>query len=115
MSEGSDPSADVLFVGVTNTAPALRSWLQLNSSDKELGRVGKRFARISTEPVDIYAYRVPPELDRPHVKHALLHALSDAGRIAPEYVGFPIEGVLHPDEAVEAYVGEVMGQLYPTG
>ncbi|NNG38566.1 hypothetical protein HJ588_04650 [Flexivirga sp. ID2601S] len=115
LPEGADPRADVLFVGATNAAPALRTWLHLHSSDKEAGRVAKRFPRIATEPADVYAFRVPVGMERPHVKHALLHALSDAGRIAPEYVGFPIEGVLHPDESVEAYVREVMGQLYPAG
>lgn len=79
--------------------------------DKELGRLAKRFPKIDTEAADIYAFPVPAGMSRPEVKHALVHAVADAGLLAPEYVGPPLEGASPTSDAVAAYVAEVMESL----
>lgn len=112
LPDGADPRANVLYVGTTGMPPALRTWLHLHAKDKELGRVAKRFPKITTtEAADVYAFPVPAGLSRPVVKHALVHALADAGLLAPEYVGPPLEGPPRASDAVTAYVAEVMNEL----
>ena len=111
LPDSPDPRANILYVGTTGIPPALRMYLHLNSKDKDLGRVRKRFPKISTEAADIYAFPVPPGLPRPEVKHALVHALADAGLLAPEYVGPPFEGTATVGDAVASYTAEVVAQL----
>ncbi|RNI19866.1 hypothetical protein [Flexivirga caeni] len=111
LPDAADPRANVLYVGTTGMPPALRSWLHLHSKDKELGRLAKRFPKIAVEAADIYAFPVPQALERMEVKHALVHALADAGLLAPEYVGPPLEGTAHASEAVASYVLEVVAAL----
>ncbi|GGB24194.1 hypothetical protein GCM10011492_12660 [Flexivirga endophytica] len=111
LPDSPDPRANILYVGTTGMTPALRSWLHLHSKDKEVGRVRKRFPKIDTEAADIYAFPVPAGMSRPQVKHALVHALADAGLLAPEYVGPPLEGTSHASDAVASYVAEVVAQL----
>lgn len=111
LPDSPDPRANILYVGTTGMPPVLRMWLHLNSKDKDVGRVAKRFPRIGTEAADIYAFPVPPGFARPEVKHGLVHALADAGLLAPEYVGPPLEGTAHVSDAVAAYVAEVLTEL----
>lgn len=112
LPDSPDPRANVLYVGTTGMPPALRTWLHVHAKDKELGRVAKRFPKIkTTEAADIYAFPVPAGLSRPEVKHALVHALGDAGLLAPEYVGPPLEGVARVSDAVASYVAEVRAAL----
>lgn len=112
LPDSPDPRANVLYVGTSGMPPALRTWLHLHARDKELGRVGRRFPKITTtEPADVYAFPVAPGLSRPEVKRALVHALADAGLLAPEYVGPPLEGASPVSDAVASYVAEVLNEL----
>lgn len=111
LPDSGDARANVVYLGTTGMPPALRMWLHLHSKDKEVGRVRKRFPRIATEPADIYVFPVPPGMPRPEVKHALVHALADAGLLAPEYVGPPLEGVANVSDGVAAYVADVVRAL----
>ncbi|MGN6412712.1 hypothetical protein [Flexivirga sp.] len=111
LPDGPDPRANILYVGTTGMPPALRSWLHLHAKDKELGRLRKRFPKIDSEAADVYAFPVPAGLERPAVKHALVHALADAGLLAPEYVGPPLEGASRASDAIASYVADVVAQL----
>lgn len=111
LPDSPDPRANILYVGTTGMPPALRTWLHLHSRDKDIGRVAKRFPKIDTEAADVYAFPVPPGMERPQVKHALVHALADAGLLAPEYVGPPMERAATVSEQVAAYVAEVVQSL----
>lgn len=111
LPDNPDPRANVLYVGTAGVPPALRTWLHLHAKDKELGRLAKRFPKLDVEAADVYAFPVPPELERFEVKHALVHALADAGLLAPEYVGPPLEGSAQPDGAVASYVADVLADL----
>lgn len=111
LPDSPDPRANILYIGTTGMPPALRMWLHLHSKDRETGRVAKRYPKIATEAADIRAFPVPRDLSRPEVKHALVHALSDAGLLAPEYVGPPLESGVRVSEAVASYVREVVADL----
>lgn len=111
LPDSPDPRANILYVGTTGVPPALRTWLHLHSKDRELGRLRKRFPQIDTEAADVYAFPVPSGLERPEVKHALVHALADAGLLAPEYVGPPMENAVQVSEPVASYVAEVLASL----
>ncbi|WP_446665853.1 hypothetical protein [Flexivirga sp. B27] len=111
LPDAADPRASILYVGTTGMPPALRTWLHLHAKDKELARIRKRFPKIDTEAADVYAFPVPPGMERVQVKHALVHALADAGLLAPEYVGPPLEGTVRVGEAVASYVAQVVAEL----
>lgn len=89
--DGSDGSR-VVYIGTTGLDPALRTWLHIHDKDPGTGRVASHYPAAGgsiTDPLDVYAFAVPSELERREVKQMLVNVLSEAGLLAGTYFGVP--------------------------
>jgi hypothetical protein len=81
------PTRPVIYVGATGLNPALRAWLHLHDGDPEVGRVAANYAAADTEPLDVVAVRLPPDVPRQRAKQAAIDAVARRGLLADAYFG----------------------------
>ncbi|SRR5688572_8833391 len=77
----------VVYVGSTGVPPVVRTWLHLNDTDPDIGRVIARYPDAAHEPLDVLAFPVPDTLSRPAVKSALVDQLEARALLSERYVG----------------------------
>jgi hypothetical protein len=80
----------VIYVGATGVHPSLRTWLHLNHTNPEVGRVAQRFTDAGgdiTEEFFIVGYVVPPQLSRAEVRDAVVDALSSTSALDALFAG----------------------------
>lgn len=75
--QGGPPSA-VVYVGATSLPLAARTWLHLNDSDPEIGRVRARHPEALSGALDVLGFELDPTIDRRAVKEAVTALLRGA-------------------------------------
>lgn len=82
----------VIYVGATGVHPTLRTWLHLNHTNPEIGRVAKQFTNAGgdiTEEFFIVGYVVPPQLIRAVVRDAVIAALTSTSTLDSLFASDP--------------------------
>ena len=82
-----DADRPVVYVGSTGVPPVVRTWLHLNDTDPDVGRVIARYPDAAHEPLDVLAFPVPGALSRPAVKSAVVEQLEARALLSERYVG----------------------------
>jgi hypothetical protein len=82
-------ASGVVYVGATGLAPVTRTWLHLHDEDPNVGRLRARYPDSAHEELDVIALRLPEDVDRQEVKHAVLTRLGERGLLSERHVCDP--------------------------
>lgn len=82
----SQASGLVIYIGATRLDPEVRTWMHLNDENRNVGRIRVDYADYKTEPRDVHAFAMPPDIDRAAVRDGLIRSASAAGLLAPDNI-----------------------------
>ena len=104
----------VVYVGSTGVPPVVRTWLHLNDTDPDIGRVMARYPDAAHEPLDVLAFPVLDSLSRPAVKSALVDQLEARSLLSERYAGDQpalLTGNGHAAQAATDMVEQIVAHL----
>lgn len=114
----SKASGLVIYIGATRLDPEVRAWMHLHDENRNVGRVRADYADYKTEAMDVFAFAVPPGIDRAAVRDGLTRAASAAGMLALDNIcRESIDGDVDPevDEVVSRTFVELAAAISRQG